>query len=488
MYEAVPRLTAADCPETRLRRADVRRLIETGVLVPIAREDVRGHFKLFAVPEPFKNRRRPIKWPFVINDALGKDTIDPDMRIAGKKQILALVLKGDYFAEYDGASFFDQFRIDPEIGALMCCRKGNKFYRVGTGPMGLRQMVQVAQRTMQVISTIPDAQAGCEVCIDNGIIFGTFGGVKHDLIKILHRAKAVNCTFKEEAALTNDMDSCIKQRGEWGGVAFDLATKQVWLTDKVHQKIIVSWSFRDCWSFRGFAAHIGLLFWSIGILEIPMSSFFALLRFISHVGLEMTENPDRWDDKIEVWHSAMTDIAAWTDICLSNAPRVLRPPPEHVDWIVCSDACRFGWGYVALNVATGQVQSHGERWSYPFFRAHHPTDELRRSTFTEPHGVYNSACHLLRKSDMHQRIIFGTDNVSTRAGFDRGYSGGSFNINNCADLLRRTFSTSSFSFEFRSIAGSKNVHADALSRGTSTSATTGEIAQDLRSWAGVATN
>jgi len=477
------------CPEASdFSKEDIEQLVKRGTLVPIAPEDVKGACKMFGVYEIHKNRIRVIKWPRTMNNHFGAEVIDPDMNIYGKKQILDIIMRGEYYWDCDASIFFDQFAIHPDIGAYMCCKHDERYYRVGTGPMGQRQMVQVAQRSMQKLAAAPGRRGVYGVTVDNCInVNTTFDDALHDLRQFDSRAKTAKCTIKEQEDIDYDIESMINTSGEWGGVGFDLSTKEVWLTDKVSIKIEMSWANRARWTFRGFQAHVGLLFWAVGILELPMTEYFAALRFISRVGLEMTINPERWDDVITVWPSAMEALERWTLKCLDNKPRRIPSgdaAPTDPLWIIATDACKTGWGYAAVS-RSGEVRLHGERWSYAFYRTHHPTGELRRSTFTEPHGVINSLCHLLKPvpGAARELVIVGTDNIPTRAAYARGYNSVSFSTNNCVERMRLLFNDF-FLFEFRYIAGSRNVHADAQSRGTSTSATHGQISQDLRNWAG----
>jgi hypothetical protein len=481
-YNNVPVSGADSCPSIDFSDKDITTLCEHGILIPVDPAEVLGPVKLFAVYEITKNRRRVIKWPYVTNFSLGKAAIDPDMSISGKKATLSLVLRGKYYADLDGAQFFDQMPLHPDVGRRMCCRHGDKYYRLGTNPMGLNIAVQCAQRTMQVIMSPPDLTCHTGVCVDNGIlVHETRAAVEKDLAAVLRRAESVNCTIKDPE------DIQVHTWGEWGGVAFDLSTKEVWLTDKISIKLELSWARRHQWSYRGFQAHVGLLSWAIGILDLNMTEYFDVLRFISRVGFEMAEHPERWDEPINIWPSAMASLTAWTNKCLDNQPHRLEPNnSSNLTWVVCTDACRFGWGYVALNIKTGEVRQHGERWRYSFFAAHHPTGELGRSVFTEPHGLHNSLRHLLqpRPGEPKQHVIVGTDNIATRAGFARGYNSVSFSMNKCIEQTQKLYKDY-YTFEFRYIAGSDNVHADAMSRGTSTSATRGHITDSLRQWAGV---
>ena len=65
-------------------------------------------------------------------------------------------------------------------------------------------------------------------------------------------------------------------------IAEFLDNKSVALTDKCVQKVHASWLNREHWQWRHYAAHIGLLFWAWGILELPIAEYFTVLRFNSY--------------------------------------------------------------------------------------------------------------------------------------------------------------------------------------------------------------
>ena len=103
---------------------------------------------------------------------------------------------------------------------------------------------------------------------------------------------------------------------------------------------------------------------------------------------------------------------------LQNKPRA-HGAQHDVTWRLCTDACRFGWGYVALNDSTGEVRWHGARWTSDF--ASRNRGKLHRSTFTEPEAVVASCCHLLRRNGKRQRVVVGTDNIPTKCNFEKGF-------------------------------------------------------------------
>jgi hypothetical protein len=152
-------------------------------------------------------------------------------------------------------------------------------------------------------------------------------------------------------------------------------------------------------------------------------------------------------------------LEQWTTLARKNKPRFVKESSSP-EWLVCTDASRWGWGYVALDQTTGETRSFGSPWS-PYMQRTHG-DKLGRSTFAEPHAIYNSLCHLLSK-DEPKHVRIGTDNTVAQASYTRGFNSHSHDINECLRRLAKYFGNA-FSFEFLHIPGASNL-ADDLSRG-----------------------
>jgi len=461
-YAAVPRSGAAETPHARLSNADIRRLVDAGVVEETSPDNVRGHVHVFAVPEFFKNRRRPIKNPAAINETLGKDTL-MTLDMATKCSIIELVLKGNFAISFDFASYFDQFSLNKDIANLQCFRKGKKIYRLCSGAMGQRQMVEVAHTATKKLADVPGRESVSEVIIDNVIYVGERDQLLRDGAAFVERVRSVRGTLNED---TTDLDRLIVQRGEWGGVAFDLERKTTWLTDKIINKIKLSWARRAEWSYRNLLAHYGLLFWALGILDVSPGDHYAALRFYSHLCMSFAaakENHQEpgYDEPAVVWPTALQALGEWTAAVLANKPRQLAVKHDVV-WRMCTDACRFGWGYVAMNEASGEIRTHGAQWGSDFVQRNRAV--LHRSTFTEPEAVVASCCHLLARNGTRQRIVVGTDNIPTKCNGNKGFSARSFAQNECRARLRRLFPPGEFDFDFRYVPGDENIYADELSR------------------------
>ena len=91
----------------------------------------------------------------------------------------------------------------------------------------------------------------------------------------------------------------------------------------------------------------------------------------------------------------MLDMAEWTRLALLKTPRAACASRATCRGFVCTDASRFGWGYVALNRITGEFRSYGARWtkeqlSRIFSRKN--VYKVKRSVYSEPLALYNSLC------------------------------------------------------------------------------------------------
>ena len=76
----------------------------------------------------------------------------------------------------------------------------------------------------------------------------------------------------------------------------------------------MSWSLRNEWSWRGFAAHIGILFWAYGIVDVPLHRYFTLLSFLSRASQDLAAHPELWDAPAAISPAALAVMEEWTAI------------------------------------------------------------------------------------------------------------------------------------------------------------------------------
>ena len=429
-YKTVPVRNASEVPVASLTDAHVETLLQRKLIAEIDPSEVRGGVRMFTVPELAKNRLRPIRHTADINDALPDPHPDHPVRMITKSGIIKLVHGGDYMAAHDLAGLFDQIQLTNKISRRMCFRSGGKVYALTCLPMGQCQSVGVASAITRRLLDFAHRSTHVEIVIDNVIFVGDRDAVITDSIEFRRRCAAAG-------AVLNDLDVPVEhlavQEGDWCGLHLDLKNKTVALTSKSQQRTAMSWDLRHDWTWRGYMAMMGLLFWSYGIVDVHVHRFFALMQFLSRVSADLAAHPELWDAPASIWPSALSQISEWVQLIAANTPRPV-PIETEPEWTVATDASRFGWGYVAFSHSTGEVRTHGAKWDA--YMEEKYGDQLGHSTVAEPHGAVNSVLHLFAPRDGVRRIRLATDNSATRWSFGRGFSTHSMAINMAIGRLR----------------------------------------------------
>lgn len=483
----LPKRTADGCTSSSVRDDFIAQLEESGSIKQVPRSSVKGWVNFFTVIEFFKKRFRPIRETVDINKTWGKETLQ-NISFPSKSDICNLVLEGSHFAAFDMAAYYDQFAYKNGIPEYLCFRKNGKYYSTQRLCMGQRHGCQIAQTTTLFLLDFPTRR--CKIAyayIDNVIFVGSPEDVKHDSLEFIRRCKIANITLNEASVLeTSGVDACIMTSGEWCGVHLDFENKQVKLIGKTVQKLTMSWMNRQNWTYRQFAAHVGLCFWTWGILDIPLYSFYSLLKYISTTSRLLQGDESLWDTPCKIFPSALPALQKWTDLCLANAPRKVKKSSDPVVFVT-TDASHHGWGYRAFIYATGEIRTFGDKWSRAQLDLMFPDgdrDKMRHSVYAEPLAIYNSLCHLLNKSapselrfakesddicppppyDVRMKIGVATDNSSAMHTMNRGFASRSYDINQSIARLREAFPESDFDIDISFIPGHMNP-ADKPSRG-----------------------
>jgi hypothetical protein len=476
-YESFPKKSAYRCPKADMSHDDILQLENVGVVRQIQRSEVKGFCKMFNVVEHFKKRRRPIKNTVDINDFFGKETLRK-FQLISKNEICNLVNQGTHFAQFDCKAWYDQLPYGPGVGEHFCFRSGGNYYCLGRLAMGQRQAVEVAQSITEVLLDFPGRR--CQVArgvIDNVIFVGSYEDVLHDGQRFVERCNAVRALINDPETFENGIDKIIQTSGEWCGVHLDMVDKTVKLTEKTYSKFEVSWNNRENWTWRQFAAHIGLLFWTWGLLDIPVQKYYPLLRFLSESSRLLQADESLWDKKATIHASAMEKINEWTALAIANAPRKVKLSSP-ASWFISTDASKWGWGYVAFNAATGEIRSHGQQWNKQQLAAifaREGAHKMRKSVYSEPLGVILSFRRLLhhRKQDevsvtipdeLRCLINVACDNVSTVHLFNKGFATRSYDINKLIEELLSDFPKASFDIRLVHVDGKNNL-GDGFSRG-----------------------
>jgi hypothetical protein len=464
----LPAIAPRDVQKARIPVEYTRVLVDANHFEPSpdARQ-VRASCFVFAVPEPAKNRARGIQHTAAINERLPPA---PKVSFRSIHERCQLVHAGSHAAQIDFASFYPAFQLAPEVRDFFTAKlpvqnaDGStswKLHRLCVGPTGMSHMVFVAVATSDAIIEFERRAAATDTHIDNILSVGEPAAIAHDLVELGRRCDFVGITINEDIADPN----LISTELDWCGLHLDFTAKTASLTQKVLRKIDASWENRSRWSWRGFAAHIGLLFYAMQVIDVPVAQYFNLLRFVSAVGRDMqSANDQDWDRPAFIWDCAFKNLDEWTRVARRNTPRIIQrhaDPPIRV----LVDSCSWGWGYIALDELTDKLYLGGGPWSAEFV-ARHGAAKLAHSTFTEPRGIIEAKRDLLPQLESRVRqFILGTDNVPARVTFSRGYAARSFHLNDAAATDRSSEFDQRHGWHYEHVPGKSNIFADAISRG-----------------------
>ena len=441
-----------------------QQMIDHGLVEPVEYADCKGSVVIFKVLELFKERFRLIQHPKEHNEKLPPA---PKVTFNSTETRRQSVHLGTHAADRDVASYYHHFLLAVLVRNFFCARLPmadgkTQLVRLRLGPTGQSHMVYVAVAVMNAILDFDRRSTYTDSHIDNILFIGSYKDVYHDLVQVIQRCESINIQLNDP---TPDLISLVKTNVEWCGMVLDLSNKSVCMTKKSMDKLALSWSGREGWTWQGFAAHIGLLWWSMQILKIPACRFFEVLRFVSDTSRAMQAAGDRhWNRPAVIYPSVWRDLVIWTDIAMKNEPVYVVPHKEpDVRFLV--DASSFGWGFVAHDIVTNKTYQYGSRWSPSFISKH--SDRLGKSTFTEPWAVIftkNRLTKLIKRPNIS--FYGGCDNSPTVWVFNKGFSSRSYSMNHAA-LTDHLLFADRHQCLLRHVKGSDNVLADAKSRGLS---------------------
>jgi hypothetical protein len=323
--------------------------------------------------------------------------------------------------------------------------------------MGQRHAVAVAQCTTNVLLAfeLPPGVSH-QSCIDNVRFVGPREGVLQAAKVFVKRCRLVGATINELPTEADDtgIDRLAHQRGEWLGAEYDYALGRQRVAEKSLKKLHASWAARQTWSHRGYAAHMGLLFFFASVLRSPLASFFEAMKQMRARSSRLAADENLWDQPVHISGSEEEALVKWTNHALTNAWTTCNCA-DPVTRFIITDASGWGWGALFFDATTGEAASEAQQWT----TADRELIDTQASTSAEPEAVLRALKHFCKRTD-GGRVAVLTDSSTAKYALTKGYSP-SFAVNAIAARVRATFPN--LTLVLHHIAGVENP-ADGCSR------------------------
>lgn len=335
-----------------LNRKDIVRLLRAGIIITIEMGDVLGLVKVFAVAEADKTRKRFIGHTEAINFIFA--LLDEErMTLPSPKEVIDQIHAGSWAICIDYAAFYYQFRLHALVTPFYCFEFEGKFYAYAVVPMGQRHAVALAQTTSLAI--VARCQSTVCVFIDNTRFLGNDQSILlQDLRQVMHICDGLKVSVNDVHD-TPKWNTLLQQSGVFLGIHFDYKHKRVSLGPKSVEKCKMA--LREIHTsditVRRVTAVVSLLVWASLVLDIDMSTYYYVFKFIRR----RASRPK--NETAKIWPSILPCLSEWLRTAVLNTPRiVVLNAPSTVT--VFTDASLEGWGCVIL--IDGRIYITGGRW------------------------------------------------------------------------------------------------------------------------------
>jgi hypothetical protein len=318
--------------------------------------------------------------------------------------------------------------------------------------MGERHAVSVASAATQCILDFKHQCKTHASIIDSARFTGPREAVIADAKTYCERARRAGATINED---TSDIEALVKTEGDFNGEHYDFTNKTCCLTQKTIDKLRATYGRIETWTWRQYAAHMGLLFYAVPTLEVKVVKYFDAMRFFRNAYSFLSTNIGAWDFPMQKMpKSAKDQLIDWTEFTLTNEPRKIIRPNKKITHTVITDASGSGWGALCMRHSDGSILTKSGVW---------PTRDLAEmslSTRSEPRAVWLALASFFNCYEKAVVELY-TDHLPFVYALQRSYSSSYYN-NHELDKISSTFR--GLTIIPVHIPGEFNV-VDALSRG-----------------------
>ena len=328
------------------------------------------------------------------------------------------ILAGSRFAaQFDFASYYDQFKLAPEVRPYLGARtRDGRWLQPCTLPMGFRSSCAPAQAvTWALVHDVTNGTSvECITYIDN-VIFADAN--KHEIQLVCERfLKRVHAV----GAILNDTTIDIVEAFDFLGEHYDLDKQLRSNTAKTIRKIRIAKEYLEkcsrCrsekidtkLSRRELAAIVGLAIFAFRVRDFNMCTVYWPLQFYRECAAKT-----HWDEwsapSSEMPRSTLLLFVRWLTELLHNKPTKLYDAnAREDDALLFVDASDLKWNGIAVT-QTG-IQTETRAWLAP----------MKSSVKSEPAAIWLAICRFAKQTWRQVRII--TDHKPLVFAGARGYA------------------------------------------------------------------
>jgi len=454
--------------DAKMAEDEIQRMLEVKQLEETLYGDTRAYVNMFTVAEYVKKRRRVIKHTKAFNALYGRDTL-VGIELINILNLVKTVHDGTYSISFDFSAFFDQFEIAHKVRPYFCFPAHGRWYRLTRLPMGMRQSNDIAHSATECIVDF-EMPKSVKVTsyVDNVRFIGTsLEEVIEAAATFIVRCHKVRATIND-VSTTEDLQTAkaiardlVRTSEEFLGVEFDYINKKVAVGRKALAKLRLLLSRVEDPTLRitnqNVLAIFGILFFALQVTKhMPAKRYYAIREY-SELSRRIQKDPNLLSAEFKCAPSRMRFITQWmSDVANVNdetkwltVPQV--PPPDLADFILVTDASRWGWGAVLMN-QFGRIRVAYGRWG--------DFGGGRRSAWSEPEAIARAMLHFFPKGTQYSIAVL-TDSSTAQGAFEKGRSG-KYIVNRSILSVQEAFL--SWNVSFHHISGVTNP-ADPVSRG-----------------------
>ena len=316
---------------------------------------------LFAVPEWFKFRRRPIFHPKELNDWV-HGWFKSMLNLKRTQTKIAESLQGGHAVAFDLKCSFFQVELDASVRNhyTFLDQEGNvwRFKRMVMGAVVSAELMHMILEILAFANMPPRLLARLTISthIDNVRAIGTVHDTQKWAELFQRNCQYVGATLNDEAVNTPHT------KGDWCGILYDYEGKNVCLAESTKSKIeLLADRIRDpSLTVREFLALEAKLRYASEVLALHPAQFYYVIKFARRLAKRQLDAP------ANIWPSIIPTLHTWAQLVLLNVPRPVKAQ-QNRPMVLFSDASMEGYGGVLITgdgevLTTGRTFSEHERF------------------------------------------------------------------------------------------------------------------------------